>query len=80
MPKKKTKAKGGGKVFVRGADGSLYILTKNKPPHKLNAREARITERILNDARKQVEESLKLELPGFGSQVNVHISSFPIFP
>jgi hypothetical protein len=80
MPKEESKAKGGGKVFVRGPDGSLYILTKDKPPYKLNAAEKKITERILNDAQDLVEKSLKAEASQFGSMVNVHVPSFPGFP
>jgi hypothetical protein len=65
------------KVFVRGPDGALYILSKNKPPYKLRAEESRIVGRILSDAQEQVTGQLKSQLPGFGSAVNIHVPAFP---
>ncbi len=68
----------GDKVFIRGADGALYILTKDQPPYKLKAQEAHKVEEILNDAGRLVEERLKNECSQFGSMVNI---PFPrIFP
>ena len=61
------------KVFVRGPDGSVYILSKNKPPYKLKAEEVRAVGRILSDAQKQVAAQLKAQLPAFGSAVNTNI-------
>lgn len=78
MPKKRTSLTDGDKVFVRGADGSLYILTKDKPPYKLKAQEAQKVEAIFNDAGKLVKDRLKDEVSQFGSMVNI---PFPrIFP
>ena len=77
MPKKKSS---GDKAFVRGADGSLYILSKDKPPYKLAAAEAETVEKILEDAGKLVEERLKAEVSQFGSMVNVDVSSLPELP
>ena len=64
------------KVFVRGPDGAVYILSKDKPPYKLNDEEVETVGRILDDAEKQVGEQLKAQLPGFGSMVNVHVHPF----
>jgi uncharacterized protein YqjF (DUF2071 family) len=80
MPKKKSKAAGSEKVFVRGGDGALYILTKDRAPYKLKAAESKSVERILKDAGKLVEDRLKVETPGFGSMVNLTVPSFHIFP
>lgn len=68
----------GGKVFVRGADGTLYVLTKDSAPYKVPDSEAVKVEQILHDAQKQIKERLKNEVPILGSAVNV---PFPhIFP
>ncbi len=65
------------KVFVRGPDGALYILSKNKPPYKLKAEESRTVGRILSEAQKHVTGQLKSQLPGFGSAVNINVPAFP---
>ena len=76
MAKKRATATGD-KLFVRGPDGSLYILSKSKDPYKLNEKEAATVGRILRDAQKQVGEQLKNQLPVFGSMVNINIPPFP---
>jgi len=84
MTKKKAKATGGGaNVFVRGADGSLYILSKDKPPRKLNPEQADAVEQILEDANKQVEERLRARIAVAstrGSMVNIDVPSLPELP
>jgi hypothetical protein len=78
MPKQRSKTVGGEKIFVRGADGSLYVLTKEKAPFKLKAKDAKAVEGILADAQQQIGERLKNEVPNCGSMVNI---PFPhIFP
>jgi hypothetical protein len=78
MPKTKSKAAASDKVFVRGADGALYVVSKDRVPYKLNRKEAGLVQGILNDAQLQVEERLKNEVPILGSMVNV---PFPhLFP
>ena len=79
MAKKRSTATGD-KLFVRGPDGSLYILSKTKPPYKLTSEEARSVGRILNKAQQQIEESLKAHHPAFGSMVNINVPSFPRLP
>ena len=71
MPKQKSKAAGGDKIFVRGADGSLYVLTKDEVPHKLTLKEAESVERIFKDIQKQLEKCLHDEVPSLGSMVDV---------
>jgi hypothetical protein len=76
MPKKKKTATVD-KAFVRGPDGKLYILSKSKLPYAVKAAEEKVVQRIVNDARKQIEESLKRELPGFGDLVNLVVGPSP---
>ena len=75
MPEKKQMADD--KSFVRGPDGKLFILAKGKPPYAVKAAEEKVVLRIMDDARKQIGESLKREVPGFGSMVNVWVGPFP---
>lgn len=77
MPEKKAKATGrGGNILARGADGSLYVVSEDKPPRKLKAAEAQTVKQILEDAGRQVGE----RLAGGGGQstrgssVNVEVS------
>ena len=76
MATKKPKATGD-KVFVRGPDGALYILSTDKPPYKLKAEEAQSVRRILSEAQKQVAEQLKYLHPAFGSMVNLNVPPLP---
>ena len=80
MPKQKSKAKRGEKVFVRGPDGALYILTTDKPPYKLDAKEMKTVGKILKDATTLVGERLKIEAPSFGSMVTVTVPGVHILP
>jgi hypothetical protein len=76
MPKKKKTATDA-KVFVRGADGALYILSNSKSVYAVKANEERVVQGIVDDARKQIGERLKKELPAFGSMVNILVGAFP---
>ena len=77
MPRRKAKGVSD-KVFVRGGDGALYVVSKDKAPYKLREKEARLVQGILDDAQRQLEERLKNEVPILGSMVNV---PFPhLFP
>ena len=72
-------------IIVRGADGSLFIQSKDKPPRKLEDAEAKTVERILEDAGKQVQERLMAEglidaASPRGSVVNVDVSSLAELP
>jgi hypothetical protein len=80
MPKQESKASGGEKVFVRGPDGALYILSKDKPPYKLDAEEMKTVGQILKDAKNLVEKRLKIEAPSFGSMVNLNVPGIHILP
>jgi hypothetical protein len=52
----------GKKTFVRGADGSLYLLTKNAPLVKLTDTEAEKLEGILENAKQRFQELLTKEI------------------
>jgi hypothetical protein len=50
------------KTFVRGADGSLYLLSKTEAPVKLTDSEAAKLEEILDNAREKFEKILNKEI------------------
>jgi hypothetical protein len=75
--RKKTRAKAD-KFIVRGPDGSLYILFKNKPPYKLKAKEEQAVKQVLHSAQKQVEENLSHEMQALGS--GVYFPTGPCLP
>lgn len=71
MAKKRSKTASQEKVFVRGADGSLYVVSKNKAPIKLSKKDAEALTRILEEAGERLSECLKDEIPALGSGVNI---------
>ena len=81
MPKKKAKTTdGGGKIFVRAADGSLYILSNDDKPLKLEDPDAETVEQILAEAERQVQERLIGVASLRGSSVNVDVPYLPELP
>lgn len=81
MPEKKAKAsRRGGNILVRGADGSLFIVSDDQPPRKLEKAAAKTVQKILDDAGKQVRERLKSVESMSGSTVNVDVSSSAELP
>jgi hypothetical protein len=68
----------GDKFFVRGADGTLYVIGKNKMTKKLSAAETAAVEQILRDTETELETKLHDQVPSLGSMVNVCIATeFP---
>jgi hypothetical protein len=67
------KATAGKKTLVRGADGGLYVLSKGKPPMKLQEKDAENLRRILGEAEEKLSERLKDEVPIVGAGVNIHV-------
>lgn len=68
----------GDKCFVRGADGSLYVISKDKVTKKLSPAEMATVEQILRDNDAELEKKLHDEVPSLGSMVNVSIATeFP---
>jgi hypothetical protein len=68
----------GDKFFVRGADGSLHVISKDKATKKLSAAEKAAVEQILLDTETELEAKLHAGVPSLGSMVNVSIATeFP---
>lgn len=65
----------GDKFFVRGADGSLYVVSKDKDTKKLKGEEKAAVEKILLDTDTELEAKLKAGVPSLGSMVNVSIAT-----
>ena len=83
MPEKKAKAsRRGAHKLVRGADGSLFIVSEDKPPRKvkLKKEEADAVQQILAEAARQVQKRLIGAESTRGSTVNVDVSSLAELP
>lgn len=58
-------------TIVRGADGSLYLLSKDKMPVKLSEKDTEALTRILKSAEEQLTQKIKEEIPVMGGGVNL---------
>ena len=65
MPQQRREAAGGEKTLVRGADGALYLLTKNEPPQRLTDDEAEKLKRIIDEAEGALGKIIDKEIPRF---------------
>jgi hypothetical protein len=54
------------KKIVRGADGELYLLSEGEAPKKLAPDEAQKLTKILQDAEKDLLDSVKNQIPSMG--------------
>jgi hypothetical protein len=71
MAEATSKAAGEQKTLVRGADGALYVISKDKPPIKLAEKDAEGLRQILKQAEEQLSATLKDEVPIVGSGVTL---------
>jgi hypothetical protein len=71
MPKAKTKVAAKQKVLVRGADGALYVVSKDKPPIKLPKKEAAALKQILRKTEGQLSDSVHGKVPMVTSGVTL---------
>jgi hypothetical protein len=67
----------GDKFFVKGADGSLYVVSKDKVT-KLSPQEKAAVEQILQQTEGDLETKLHNQVPSLGSMVNVPLAT--VFP
>lgn len=67
----------GDKFFVRSADNSLYVVSKNKVD-KLSDADKAAVEKILEETEVFLEAKLKDKVSSLGSMVNVPLPN--IFP
>lgn len=63
MPQARKKAATSQKVLVRGADGTLYVVSKDKPPIKVPKKEAKALNQILKKAEGQLSDSAHGKIP-----------------
>jgi hypothetical protein len=77
MAKKRKKMAGPQKVLVSGADGSLYVVTKNKAPVKVPKKQAAALKLILKKAEGALSISAK-DIPTLTSGINLVLPE--IFP
>jgi hypothetical protein len=69
------------RTLVRGADGALYMLTKDQPPVKLTEKEADKIEDILEDVEEKLGKLIDKAIPRceFACTRSVHVSLPEVF-
>ena len=55
------------RALVRGADGTLYLISKRKPPIKLGNDESRIIQDLIREVEQKLSDQL---IPVIGSGSN----------
>jgi hypothetical protein len=71
MAQEKPESGGQENTIVRGADGSLYLLSKDKLPIKLSEKDTEKLNQILKYAGEQLSQKIKEEIPVMGGGVNL---------
>ena len=51
------------KTLVRGADGTLYSLTKNHPPMRLTEEESEIISQIIDETEEELARRINEAIP-----------------
>jgi hypothetical protein len=55
--------------IVRGADGELYLLSEGEAPKKLAPDEAQKLTKILQDAEKDLSDTVKKQIPSMDAAI-----------
>ncbi len=59
------------RTLVRGADGALYLLSKNDAPMKLDEDEAAKLKEIVQTAEDELSEKIRTQMPALGGCVHL---------
>jgi len=51
------------KTLVRGADGTLYVLTKNNPPMRLTEEESETVSQIIDEVEEDLARRINEAIP-----------------
>jgi hypothetical protein len=80
MPENETETK----LLVRGPDGHLYLLSKDKPPQKLSPDDDQEVTKIVEDHEDNLAKDIENKIPALGHGVHigtgVHCGIPEVFP
>ena len=78
MPDPQPGGAGGRKTLVRGADGSLYAVSKDGASMKLEQQDAQKLKQLIKDAEDALSQKVKDEIPTMAGGLNLCLPE--IFP
>jgi hypothetical protein len=81
MPERRREAAHGGRTLVRAPDGTLYLVSPERPPEKLTEDEKQKIETIIDKAEEALGIDIDKELPRFALNCTraIHISAPEVF-